>query len=83
MDARKDTDRTTVKNQTTTERKSERELVFTRTFNAPAHIVYQAWTTPELFKQWWAPKSFGVTISFVRARYSCGRYLPSDVRRSR
>ena len=52
-----------MKNPTTVERKSERELVVTRTFNAPAHIVFEAWTKPELIKRWWTPKSFG--ISFI------------------
>lgn len=51
-----------MKNPTTAERKSERELVVTRTFDAPARIVYQAWTTPELFMRWWAPKSMGVPL---------------------
>jgi uncharacterized protein YndB with AHSA1/START domain len=50
------------KNRTTTERTSERELVVTRTFNAPARIVYEAWTTPALFMRWWAPKSMGVPL---------------------
>jgi len=45
---------------TTAERKSDRELVVTRTFDAPARLVFQAWTTPELFKQWWIPKASGV-----------------------
>jgi len=53
------------KNQTTVERTSERELVVTRTFNGPAHIVFAAWTTPELFKRWWAPKSLGVPLFSV------------------
>jgi uncharacterized protein YndB with AHSA1/START domain len=44
-----------MKNPTTTERKSDRELAVTRTFNAPARIVFEAWTTPELLKRWWAP----------------------------
>src|SRR4029079_14071501 len=44
-------------NKPTVERKSDRELVVTRSFNAPARLVYQAWTTPELFKRWWVPKS--------------------------
>ena len=52
-----------MKNPTTVERKSERELVVTRTFHGPAHIVFEAWTKPELLKRWWAPKSFG--ISFI------------------
>ena len=58
MDPRTESD--PVKNRTTTERKSERELVVTRTFNGPARIVFEAWTKPELLKRWWAPKSFGV-----------------------
>jgi uncharacterized protein YndB with AHSA1/START domain len=47
---------------TTAERKSDREMVVTRTFNAPARIVFKAWSTAELFKQWWVPKSFGLTL---------------------
>lgn len=50
------------KNRTTMERESDRELVVTRIFNGPAHIVFQAWTNPELFQRWWAPKSFGLII---------------------
>jgi uncharacterized protein YndB with AHSA1/START domain len=48
--------------RTIVERKSERELVVTRTFNAPARIVFEAWTKPELMKLWWAPKSTGVPL---------------------
>ncbi len=51
-----------MKNRTTVERKSERELVVTRTFNGPARIVFEAWTKPELLKRWWAPKSTGVSL---------------------
>ena len=40
-----------MKNRTTVERKSERELVVTRTFNAPARIVFEAWTRPELLEE--------------------------------
>src|SRR3954451_15995717 len=47
---------------TTVERRSERELVVTRTFDAPAHIVFEAWTKPELMKLWGAPKSTGVPL---------------------
>ena len=47
---------------TTTERRSERELVFTRSFEAPARLVFKAWTTPELLLRWWTPKSFGITF---------------------
>ena len=49
-------------NRTTVERKSERELVVTRIFNGPARIVFEAWTRPELFKRWWVPKSFGLSL---------------------
>ncbi|MDQ0563762.1 uncharacterized protein YndB with AHSA1/START domain [Rhizobium mesoamericanum] len=48
--------------RTVVERGSERELVVTRTFNAPVRLVFDAWTKPELFKLWWAPKSMGVPI---------------------
>lgn len=50
------------KNPTTVERKSDRELVATRTFNAPARLVFEAWSKPELFSRWWLPKSFGISV---------------------
>jgi len=62
MDARRESEPTPMKNRTTVERKSERELVVTRTFNGPARIVFEAWTKPELFRRWWAPKSTGVSL---------------------
>jgi uncharacterized protein YndB with AHSA1/START domain len=62
MDARRESEPTPMKNHTTSERKSERELVVTRTFNGPARIVFEAWTKPELFKQWWVPKSVGMSL---------------------
>ena len=51
-----------MKNITTVEKKSDRELVVTRTFNAPARIVFEAWTKPELMKRWWLPKSMGMSL---------------------
>ena len=51
-----------LRNETIVERPTDRELVVTRTFNAPARIVFDAWTKPELLKRWWAPKSFGVSL---------------------
>lgn len=48
--------------RTTTERKSDCELVVTRTFNAPRDVVFEAWSKAELFKQWWVPKSFPITM---------------------
>jgi uncharacterized protein YndB with AHSA1/START domain len=49
-------------NRTTVERTSDRELVVTRTVDAPARFVFEAWTTPELIMRWWAPESFGITF---------------------
>ncbi|GGL54234.1 SRPBCC family protein [Wenxinia marina] len=46
--------------KTTTQRTSDRELVVTRTFDAPARLVYEAWTKAELMRRWWAPASFGI-----------------------
>jgi uncharacterized protein YndB with AHSA1/START domain len=51
-----------MKNGTTVEQKSERELVVTRTFNGPARIVFEAWAKPELFQRWWVPKSCGLSL---------------------
>lgn len=57
-----DSEPTPTNDRTRVERKSERELVVTRTFNAPARIVFEAWTRPELFMRWWAPKSMGMIL---------------------
>jgi uncharacterized protein YndB with AHSA1/START domain len=62
MDAKRESEPTTMKNRTTVERKSERELVVTRTFDGPARIVFEAWTQPDLFKRWWGPKSMGMSL---------------------
>ena len=51
-----------MKHDTTVERRSEREVVITRTFNAPAHLVFEAWTKPELMRRWWVPRSSGLTL---------------------
>src|SRR6185369_5457584 len=72
MDAKRESEPTPTKNRTTVERKSERELVVTRTFNAPARIVFEAWTQPELLKRWWAPKSFGVLFISCEADVRAG-----------
>ena len=62
MDTRKESESSPIKNRTTVERTSERELVVTRSFDAPARIVWDAWTKPELFRQWWVPKSMGMSL---------------------
>jgi len=50
-------------NRTSVAQKSEHELVVTRTFDSPVQAVFDAWTRPELFKLWWAPKSMGAVLS--------------------
>lgn len=72
MDARIESEPTPMKNRTTVERKSERELVVTRTFNGPARLVFEAWTRPELLRQWWVPKSFGVSLLSCEADVRVG-----------
>ena len=62
MDVRRESEATPTKNRTEVERKSERELVVTRTVNAPARLVFEAWTKAELFRRWWVPKSYGLTL---------------------
>jgi uncharacterized protein YndB with AHSA1/START domain len=62
MDARRESEGSAVKRVTTVERKSDREIVVTRTFDAPARLVFEAWSKPELLKQWWVPKSLGMTL---------------------
>ena len=57
---------------TSIERPSDRELVVTRTVRAPARPVFQAWARPELFRRWWAPASFGVTIISYEADVRTG-----------
>ena len=59
---RRESEPTPMKHRTTVERKAEREVVVTRTFNGPARIVFEAWTKPELFRRWWVPKSMGMSL---------------------
>ena len=49
-------------NRTIVKRKSDRELVVTRTFDAPARIVFAAWSKPELFRRWWVPKAMSPSL---------------------
>lgn len=50
-------------NPTNVERKGDRELVVTRTFDAPPPLVYRAWSEAALFRRWWMPKSVtGVSL---------------------
>lgn len=72
MTASKGSERGTTKHPTTVEPKSEREIVVTRTFDAPARIVFQAWTTPELFRRWWVPKSMPLALLSYEADIRTG-----------
>jgi len=49
-------------NRTTVVKRSDREVVVTRSFNAPARLVFEAWSKPDLFKRWWVPKSMGMNL---------------------
>ena len=62
MDEKKGREVASTKNQTAVERRSERVLVVTRTVNGPARLVFEAWTKADLFRQWWVPRSYGMTL---------------------
>ena len=72
MNANTKSDPAAGKARTKVERTSERELVITRTFDGPAHIVFEAWTRPELFQRWWIPESFGITLISYEADIRTG-----------
>ena len=67
-----DGEATLTKNRTTVERASERELVVTRTFDAPARLVFEAWTRAELLRLWWVPKSMGMSLLSLDADVRTG-----------
>ena len=71
MSARKDGETKPTKNRTTVEPKAEREIVVTRTFDAPARIVFQAWTTPELFKRCGCRNRCRCPLAIARASSEC------------
>lgn len=62
MDVSRESGATPTKNDTRVERKSDCEVVVTRTVNAPARLVFEAWTQAELFRRWWVPKSYGLNL---------------------
>src|SRR5213080_3133951 len=62
MNARIESEPGPVKNRTTVERKSDREVVVTRTINSPARIVFEAFTKTELLKRWWVRMSMGMAL---------------------
>ena len=72
MNAHNENDPTPGRHPTTVERRSARELVVTRTFDGPARVVFEAWTTPELLMRWWAPKSCGASFISCEADVRTG-----------
>ncbi len=72
MDAGRRSDPAAGKARTTVERTSGRELVVTRNIDGPARIVFEAWSKPELFQRWWAPKSCGVSLISLEAEVRTG-----------
>jgi uncharacterized protein YndB with AHSA1/START domain len=61
-----------VTNRTTVERKAERELVITRSFDGPVRGVFEAWTRPDLLKRWWVPRSMGASLLLCQADVRVG-----------
>jgi uncharacterized protein YndB with AHSA1/START domain len=47
---------------------TDTQILVTREFDAPKHLVYKAWTTPELVKRWWNAKRGEVTIADIDLR---------------
>lgn len=72
MDETRPDDPVPPNNATDVNRRSDRELVITRTFDGPAHLVFKAWTQPELLMRWWVPKSFGITVLSYEADIRTG-----------
>lgn len=42
---------------------TDEEILIRRTVNAPRHLVYKAWTTPELVRRWWPGRRGGMTVA--------------------
>ena len=81
MDTQTEAEAATTMDRTTIERTSEQELVVTRTIDGPRGVVFEAWTDAELFRQWWVPKSMGLTLLSceVDARVGGGYRLTFDI----
>jgi len=62
MNAGRSSEANNVKHRMSVQRTSGRELVVTRTINAPPQIVFEAWINAELFQRWWVPKSFALEL---------------------
>ena len=53
---------------TTVRRTSDRQVTVTRTFDAPPHIVFKAWTDPELMKEWFVPRPWTIADAKLDVR---------------
>ncbi|MCU1621874.1 MAG: Activator of Hsp90 ATPase [Frankiales bacterium] len=78
MDAVTSSDTKATRNPVAIERTSDREIVVTRTFNGPVRLVFQAWTTPDLFRQWWLPQSMGMQLQALEMDARTGGYYRLD-----
>ena len=47
---------------------TDEQILITREFDAPKHLVYKAWTTPELVKRWWSGGLGEVTVAEIDLR---------------
>lgn len=72
MAAKRENEPTAAEKRTSVERKSERELIVTRTISGPPRLVFEAFTTPELLMRWWAPKSLGISLLSCEADVRAG-----------
>ena len=62
MDAGGESEPTPMDERTKVERTSDRDVVVKRTIDAPARLVFEAWTNAELFRRWWVPRSYGLNL---------------------
>jgi uncharacterized protein YndB with AHSA1/START domain len=51
---------------------TDTQILITREFNAPRHLIYRAWTIPELIKRWWSANRGEVTVAEVDLRVGGG-----------
>lgn len=66
--------------RTTLRLQGDREIVIARTFHAPARLVFDAWTKPELVRHWWAPRMLGDSIVSCDADVRVGGHYRYVVR---
>jgi uncharacterized protein YndB with AHSA1/START domain len=47
---------------------TDEQILITREFDAPRHLVYRAWTTPDLVRRWWSGKRGAMTVAEIDLR---------------